>query len=499
MTSFDSVALPPATSWIDGQEVPGSGEPFDLFDPTTGVQLATYRSAAPDQVQQAVAAADRAFPRWQGVDTISRGSILRAIAEAIAEHGEELALLESRTTGKPIRDARAEVAKCVEMFHHYAGVPGQLVGQTIPVASPWFAFTERVPLGIIAVFTPWNAPLFTACWNSAAALACGNTVVLKPSEYTPLSSLALVRIMEQAGLPAGVVNVVVGDGPQTGSALVTAPGVCKVAFIGSVQVGRAVGAAAAAVGVPSVLELGGKSANIVFADADLESAARGAVTALFSNNGQSCTAGSRLLVQDEIFDDVLASVCELVTRLRVGLPTDSDTELGPINNKRQWDRIHQSISTGMDQGAVVHVSRKIDPDLPSDGYWLMPTVLGGDDPGNPIFTSEIFGPVLAVSRFTSEQEAVTQANGTGFGLAGAVWTGSTDRALRVSRRLRAGTVWVNSYKALSVAVPFGGFGLSGWGRSSGPDVIAEYTNSRAVWLSEEPYQGTFPSNLPGAQ
>jgi aldehyde dehydrogenase (NAD+) len=485
---------PDPTLWINGEAELGHGSPFQLVNPATGGITHTYAGGTPNQVNAAVNTAARVFPVWAALDSLRRSALLHVLSEALQSHGEELAYVESSTTGKPIRDCHVEVAKCAEIFLHYAGVPGQLFGQTVPLPRPWFAFTERVPLGVIAIFTPWNAPLFTACWNIAAALACGNTVVLKPSEFTPLSSLALLRILEDAGLPPGVVNIVIGDGVETGSALVTAPGVAKIAFIGSVAVGRIVGAAAATVGVPSVLELGGKSANIVFADADLEAAARGAVTALYSNNGQSCTAGSRLLVEDTVFDELVARVAELTGRLRVGAPTDPDTELGPINNQRQWERIHESIAAGVDRGARIYSHRDVEPNLPSGGFWLMPTVLGDSNSENPIFTTEIFGPVLAVSSFASESEALTQANGTGFGLAGAVWTSRTDCALRVARQLRAGTVWINCYKTLSVAVPFGGFGLSGWGRSSGTDVIAEYTNSRAVWLSEETYQGTFPSS-----
>jgi len=489
-----TLEIPDATLWVAGEPVSGTGKSFELKDPASGETLSFYHCAAPGQVQRAVDAAQQAFVGWQYVDALHRSAILYAVSESILNQCEELAQIESLTAGKPIRDSRIEAKKCAEMFAHYASVPGQIFGQTIPLARPWFAFTERVPLGVVALFTPWNAPLFTACWNTAAALACGNTVVLKPSEYTPHSSLALVRIMEEAGVPPGVVNVVVGDGPETGSALVTASGVSKVAFIGSVPVGRSVAAGAASVGVPSVLELGGKSANIVFADADLEVAARGAVTGLYSNNGQSCTAASRLLVQEDVFGEFVERVSSLVGLLRVGLPMDDETELGPINNRRQLERIQESVSAGIGSGAVVHERRDVDPALPEGGFWVMPTILGVDDEENPILTKEIFGPVLAVSGFTSESEAVSQANRTGFGLAGAVWTGSTERAIRVSRQLRAGTVWINSYKTLSVAVPFGGFGLSGWGRSSGPDVISEYTHSRAVWLTEEKYLGTFPSS-----
>lgn len=495
MSTAQGVELPVAGCWIDGVLVAGSGNEFELIDPVEGSTLASYTCGTAREARMAVQAAHRVFSEWRTMDVLQRSSILFAAAQAISTHASCLASVESKTTGKPIRDCQVEVAKCAEMFTHYAGVTSQIHGQTIPVAQPWFVFTERVPVGVIALFTPWNAPIFTACWNIAAALACGNTVVIKPSEFTPLSTLALVRILESAGVPKGAVNVVIGDGAQTGSQLIATPLISKVAFIGSVEVGRQVAAAAAALGIPSVLELGGKSANIVFADADLDAAARGAVTALYSNNGQSCTAGSRLLVQEGAFDALLSQVSALVKGLRVGLPADEATELGPINNRKQWERIHASIQTGIEHGAVVHAQRDVDPALPETGLWLMPTVLGGEDLHNPMFTTEIFGPVLAVSSFSDEADAVAQANGIGFGLAGAVWSGSVDRALRVARQLQAGTVWVNSYKALSVAVPFGGFGLSGWGRSSGTDVISEYTQPRAIWLSEQPYQGTFPSAI----
>jgi aldehyde dehydrogenase (NAD+) len=496
MTPAPRVILPEVSLWIEGEPVSGAGEEFPLFNPTDGNQLSSYRCATAAQVQASVDSAQRAFPGWQSMEALHRSSLLRAISDAIDEENEYLAQIESLTTGKPIRDSRIEVAKCAEMFTHYSGVPGQIMGQTIPVSRPWFAFTERVPLGVIAIFTPWNAPLFTACWNIAAVLACGNTVVVKPSEYTPVSTLALVRIMEGAGLPRGVVNVVVGAGRESGDALARGSGVSKVVFIGSVPVGRAVASTAASLGVPSVLELGGKSANIVFGDADLESAARGAVTAVFGNNGQSCTAGSRLLVEESVFSSVIDRVAEFTNRLRVGVPADVATELGPISHKLQWESIRASIDNAVHSGAVVHATREVDPSLPSGGFWIMPTVLGDENPASPIFTTEIFGPVLAVSSFSSETEAVAQANGIGFGLAGAVWSGRTDRAIRVARQLKAGTVWINSYRALSVAVPFGGFGLSGWGRSSGPDAIAEYTQSRAVWMTEDTYPGSFPSSLP---
>ena len=480
-------------NWIDGAPQQGNGPEFVLTNPVDGSVLTTYRGAGRDQVDHAVASARAAFEAWRDHDPFSRSDILQRVAGVIRDHAEELAHLETTNAGKPIRDTRVEVAKCAEMFGYYAGLSTRLHGDVVQVPGPWTTFAEREAIGVIGIFTPWNAPLFTASWNSAAAIACGNTVVLKPSEFTPLTTVRLAELANSVGLPAGVLNVVVGEGSVTGSALVDRGDIDKLSFIGSVGVGRQVASTAASHGVPSLLELGGKSAFIVFADADLRAAARGAVNAIFSNAGQSCTAGSRLLVHRSVAAEVTELVCEMAGRLRVGDPLDASTEIGPIANRRQLDRICELVDAGIAQGARRGTDSAVPANLPAGGNWLAPTVLVDAGPSNPVVTQEIFGPVLTVVAFDDENEAVAVANDSGFGLAGAVWTGSIERAHRVAHRLRAGTIWINAYKAIHVAAPFGGFGISGWGRSSGPDVVYEYTAPRVIWVPREPYRGNFES------
>ena len=480
-------------SWIGGQDVPGTGPEFTLSNPVDGQVLTTYRGASREQVDEAVAAARAAFGPWRDLDPFVRGDILHRLSGLLREHAEELARLETTNAGKPIRDTRVEVAKCAEMFSYYAGLTTRLWGDVVQVPGPWTTYAERESLGVIAIFTPWNAPLFTASWNCAAALACGNTVVLKPSEFTPLTSLRLAELAEQAGVPAGVLNVVIGEGSVTGDALVSRGDIDKLSFIGSVGVGRQVASTAAARGVPALLELGGKSAFIVFPDADLAAAARGAVNAIFSNAGQSCTAGSRLLAHASVAAELSDLVCRMAEQLRVGDPLDPQTEIGPIANRRQFERIQALVDQGLSRGARRGTSPDVPAGLAPGGNWMTPTVLLDAQPDNPVVTEEIFGPVLTVVPFEDEDEAVALANDAGFGLAGAVWTGSVERAHRVAHRLRAGTVWINAYKAIHVAAPFGGFGISGWGRSSGPDVLHEYTAARVVWIPREPYRGNFES------
>ncbi|MCR3721224.1 MULTISPECIES: aldehyde dehydrogenase family protein [Prauserella salsuginis group] len=476
---------------------PGSGEPIELRDPATGALVTTWADPGAEGAAVAVDAARRGAATWGAANPFERARILRDVAAAVSDNAEELAVLESATTGKPLRDTRVEAAKAAEMFAYFAGWADKIIGETIPVPGEWATYTRKVPWGVVVAVTPWNAPLFTAAWNAAPALATGNAVIVKPSEFTPVTSLRLAALAEDAGLPPGVLTVAPGLGGTLGAALTGDPRVGKIAFIGSVPTGRAVASAAAAVGTPTLLELGGKSANIVFDDADLDRAAHGAIAGIFAAAGQSCVAGSRLLVHRDIHDALIARIREGVRHLRLGDPLDPRTEIGPIVTRAQYDTVCSLIDTGMSDGADRVAGHELSPHLRESpwqcGNWVMPTVLDGVGPEHTLERTEVFGPVLSVGTFTDEAEAVARANGTGFGLAGAVWTADVSRAHRVAHAVDAGTFWINSYKTIHVAVPFGGVGDSGWGRSSGPGVLDEYTQTKAVWVPTVPTPPPFPS------
>ncbi|MFI5662915.1 aldehyde dehydrogenase family protein [Streptomyces sp. NPDC051684] len=484
-------------SFVDGHVVPGRGEAVRLTSAATSQWVTDYADAGREGADTILASAARGAEVWAATDPFERAAILREVSRTVAEHVEELAALESATTGKPIRDTRGEAAKVAEMFGYYAGWADKLLGHTIPVPGNWHTYTERVPWGVVVAITPWNAPLFTGGWNSAAPLAAGNAVVVKPSEFTPASTVRLAQLAHQAGLPDGVFNVATGLGSTVGATLTTDARVGKVSFIGSVGTGRRVAVAAAGAGIPTVLELGGKSANIVFADADLDRAADGAISAIFSGAGQSCVAGSRLLVERSVHAEFVARVTERAARLRVGDPLDPRTEVGPIITESQFATVTSLVAAGIEGGA----HRATSADLPghvtnsplADGRWVLPTVLDGVSPANVLETTEVFGPVVGVDSFFTESEAIERANATTFGLAGAVWTQDVARAHHVARAVRAGTFWINSYKTIHVAVPFGGFGDSGHGRSSGPGVLDEYTQTKAVWTPTRAAGSPFPS------
>ncbi|MEU4892566.1 aldehyde dehydrogenase family protein [Streptomyces sp. NPDC044780] len=484
-------------SFLDGRIVAGSGAQVPLTAAATGEEFTGFRDAGPEGADAILAGAVRGAAVWAATGAFERAAILREVSRTVAEHAEELAVLESVTTGKPLRDTRVEAAKVAEMFGYYAGWADKLTGQTIPVPGDWHTYTERVPWGVVVAITPWNAPLFTAGWNAAAPLAAGNAVVVKPSEYTPVSTLRLAQLAHRAGLPEGVFNVAAGLGGTVGAALTSDPRIGKVSFIGSVATGRRVAVAAARAGIPTVLELGGKSANIVFADADLDRAADGAIAAIFSGAGQSCVAGSRLLVERGVHAEFVERVAERAARLRLGDPLDPATEVGPIITAPQFTTVTSLIEAGIEDGG----RRVTDAALPArltgsalaGGHWVMPTLLDGVTPANRLETTEVFGPVVGADAFDTEAEAIERANGTAFGLAGAVWTGDVSRAHHVARSVNAGTFWINAYKTIHVAVPFGGFGDSGHGRSSGPGVLDEYTQTKAVWVPTRAAGAPFPS------
>jgi betaine-aldehyde dehydrogenase len=450
---------------------------LQIIEPATEGVLAEVPRASAEEADAAVAAAKAALPAWRAVAPADRERLLHRLANRLEDQLEELAVLEARNAGKPIGDARGEVGMAVDTFRYYAGAPQRHLGETIPVAGG-VAMTFREPLGVVALIVPWNFPLNISAWKVAPALAAGNTVVLKPAELTPLTALRLQDLALEAGIPAGVLNVVVGPGSVVGARLVEHPDVAKVAFTGSTEVGRGIAAGAAATIKRVTLELGGKSANVVFADADLEAAAAAAPSAVFANAGQDCCARSRILVERSVLDDFLALLAPAVEGIRVGDPLDEATEMGPLISAGQ----RASVSSYLDDGERVAI-RGGAPDGP--GYWLAPAVLGPVSNDARVAREEVFGPVACVIAFDGEDEAVRLANDTIYGLSGSIWTRDGARGLRVSRAIESGNLSVNSNSSVRVATPFGGFKQSGVGRELGPHALEHYSEVKTVFYSTE--------------
>ena len=450
---------------------------LEVLNPATEEVVERLEPASEADADAAVARAKGAFAAWRDIEPSDRSRLLRRLAEALDEEQESLAQLESRNTGKPIGDARGEMGMVAETFHYYAGAPERLLGDTIPVAGG-VDVTFREPLGVVGLIVPWNFPLTIASWKMAPALAAGNTLVLKPAELTPLTALEFERIAREAGIPEGVVNVVVGPGREVGKRLVEHPDVAKVAFTGSTEVGRGIMASAAGTIKRVTLELGGKSANVVFADADLERAAASAPVAVFGNAGQDCCARSRILVERSVFDEFLSLMEPAVTSMRVGDPLDEATDMGPLISADH----RENVASYVPDDAPVAIRGEA-PE--GSGFWFPPTVLAPVSNDDRAAAEEIFGPVVAVIPFEDEEDAVRLANDTIYGLSGSIWTQNGARALRVARRIETGVLSINSNTSVRVGTPFGGMKQSGVGRELGPHALDYYTEVKNVYLATE--------------
>ena len=458
-----------------------SGRTFESQNPYTGTSWATIPDGGPEDVDAAVhAARDALDGEWGQMTGFARAACLRRLADLIGENAERLARQEVNDSGKLYREMLGQLQGLGSWYQYFAGLADKIEGQQIPSPNPnYLVYTRREPVGVVAAITPWNSPLLLMTWKLAPALAAGCTVVIKPSEHAPGSTLGFAELIAQAGFPAGVVNVVTGLSRETGASLAGHPGVDKVAFTGSTATGKAVGKAAIENLNPVTLELGGKSPQVVFDDADLQAAANGLVAGVFAATGQTCMAGSRLIVHADVHDELIRLVAERASQIKLGDPFDPGTEMGPVANGPQYEKVLGYLSTARDEGATVAYGGAAEESL--GGYFVKPTVMSVR-PGDTVFREEVFGPVLSAVTFTDEDEAMTLANDTPYGLAGAVWTKDVHRAHRVAGKIKAGTVWINAYRVVAPSVPFGGYKQSGLGRENGLHGIDAYLETKAVWV-----------------
>lgn len=467
--------------YIDGREMPAPRE-MESINPYTGKVWAVVPDGTEADMDTAVAAARRAFDDgpWGKMTATQRGALMRKLGDIIARDAEELARIECADNGKLYREMLGQWKYIPEYFYYYAGMADKLQGDVVPSDRPnFFIYTRREPIGVVGAITPWNSPGLLLVFKLAPGLAAGCTFVVKPSEHTPVSTLELGKRFEEAGFPPGVYNVVTGQG-SIGAHLVKHPGIDKLAFTGATSTGKRIAASAAENLTRVSLELGGKSPNIVFEDADIDVAANGAIAGIFGASGQTCMAGSRLLVQESVHDALLQRIVERTRQIRLGDPLDEATEMGPVANEPQFKKVLEYIDIAKADGAQVCYGGQGDPTL--GGYFVQPTVLAGVDNAMRIAQEEVFGPILSVIKFKDEADAIRIANDTRFGLAAAVWTQNVHRAHRVAHQLRAGTVWINAYRVVSFATPFGGFKESGLGRENGTDSIREYTETKSVYV-----------------
>ncbi|KAF1010963.1 MAG: NAD/NADP-dependent betaine aldehyde dehydrogenase [Pseudomonas fluorescens] len=477
--------------YIDGQWCdPSSNEWFDTVEPFSGEVWAQIPRGTAEDANKAVEAAHRAFssPEWSGLTATQRGALLRKFADLIDANAEHLGAIEQRDNGKLIAEVSSQVKNVAQWFYYYAGLADKVGGMVVPINKAGvFNYTKYEPLGVIVAITPWNSPLSLTAWKMAPALAAGNTIVLKPSEFTSASLLELARLAEQAGFPKGVVNVVTGFGAEVGEPLVRHKLTAKIAFTGGDAGGRAVNRAAADDLKKVTLELGGKSPNIVFDDADMDQAVKGAISGIFAASGQTCMAGSRLLLQENIHDQFIERLLAIVREARIGDPSLMSTQVGPIATRPQWEKILRMIDMAQEDGATCLLGGHA---LTGEGYgqgqFIAPTVFTNVTNDMRIAQQEVFGPVLSVIKFKDMDDAIRIANDVDFGLAAAVWTQDLHRSLYCVDRIRAGTVWVNNYRTTSFATPFGGYKMSGLGREGGVEALKEYYEVKSVWITTQP-------------
>ena len=472
---------------IGGEWSSGSGQTYEDRDPATGEVIASLPDASSEEVHRAVTAAREAFEVWSGMDAVERGRLLFKLADRLEEEGDYISRLESMDNGRPVRETVAQASIVAKWYRYFGGMADKIEGTTIPVAGPYLNYTRRIPVGICAAITPWNHPLLIASKKIAPALACGNTVVVKPSELAPLSVIELGRLALEAGIPPGVLNIVSGR-RETGEALTVHPDVDRIDLTGSTQTGIAIARASAGTLKRLGFELGGNAANVVFEDADPLRAVKGAVFAGYIAQGQSCVAGARLLLHSSIARDFAEKLAARVSAIRVGDPFDPETQMGPLITQAAANRVSDSVMDALDQGAELLTGggtpRKLPSHLAPEGF-LEPTLLWTKDPTIGAACEEVFGPVVTIIPFDDEEEAIRIANSVPFGLGASVWTRDVERAHRVSDRLRAGIVWINDYHRIDPASPWGGFGLSGYGRENGFDAVQMFTEVKSIWVGTQ--------------
>jgi aldehyde dehydrogenase (NAD+) len=471
--------------FIGGEFVDAAdGAMIEVFDPHDMSHLADIAEAKAADVDRAVAAASAAFPAWSRMPAADRGRLLLRLADAIEANLPELAELESRDTGHPVKDSTVlDVPRTAATFRYFGGMADKLQGSVVPVEAGFLNYVEREPLGVVGTIVPWNFPLMFCSWKLGPALAAGNTVVMKPSELTPLSTLRLAELMAEVGFPPGVVNMVPGYGATAGEAIANHPGIAKVAFTGSTAVGRRIVEASAGNLKRVQLELGGKGANVVFADADLDLARNGSAFAIFHNQGQACIAGSRLIVHEDVADEFVAGFLELARSIRLGKPLDRSTEMGPLTSPMHRDRVLSYVDVATAEGGEILCGGAApdDPEL-ANGCYVSPTVVRAD-PRSRVCQEEVFGPFVTVSTFSTDAEAIEIANATTYGLGAGLWTRDLSRAHRLAKAFRSGMVWINSYKRVNPGSPFGGVGQSGYGREMGFEAMHDYTDAKSVWVN----------------